>query len=149
MGCDAPIGGPIKLLRKIEFVPPGDRGEKPRLYTAAFDMAWGARVVVVYGETLVLYCVPPDVCNYSRGEQRGESWDLYAGEQGEAGEGWGEDCWINWWEGRGEVVDRGDGNLVWPIKVRGQVVGVMKGVCEIAVQTRPDVTIWGCALDSR
>lgn len=141
LGCDAPIGGPIKLLRKIEFVPPVE-GAKPRLYTSAFDMAWGARIVVVYGETIVLYCVPPDVCNFSRGEQKVDTWDAYAGEE----ERFGRNHWWEWWGERGEQKERG---CVWPIRIRGQEVGVLRGVCEVAVQTRPDVTVWGFAMDSR
>ena len=112
------------------------------MYTSAFDMAWGARIVVVYGETIVLYCVPPDVCNFSRGEQRVDTWDSYAGEE----ERFGRDHWWEWWPESGEQKESG---CVWPIRIRGQEVGVLRGVCEVAVQTRPDVTVWGFAMDSR
>ena len=76
LGCDAPVGGPTKLLRKIIFIPP-EHNAKPRLYSAAADLSQGLRVVVAYGHTIVLYNVPPDVCRLSKTGQKAESWDVY------------------------------------------------------------------------
>ncbi|CAN9430744.1 unnamed protein product [Alternaria alternata] len=76
LGCDAPLGGPTKLLRKITFIPP-EKYMVPRLYIAAADLSQGVRVVVTYGETLVLYSVPPDVIQLSQMEQNVKSWESY------------------------------------------------------------------------
>ncbi|KAF2441140.1 hypothetical protein P171DRAFT_457021 [Karstenula rhodostoma CBS 690.94] len=94
LGCDAPLGGPIKLLRKVMFLPLLAGNQAPRLYTAAFDMSFGARVVVVFGDTLVLYSIPPDVCKLSRTEQKADSWDVYTALPF-ANEGRTEDHWLN------------------------------------------------------
>jgi hypothetical protein len=76
LGCDAPLGGPTKLLRKIMFISP-ETDAKPRLYSAAADMSQGVRVVVAYGDIIMLYSVPPDVCRLSQTEQKAESRDVY------------------------------------------------------------------------
>ena len=76
LGCDAPLGGPTKLLRKITFTPP-DQNAVPRLYSAAADFSQGVRVVVTYGDNLLLYSVPPDVIRLSQMEQNAKSWDAY------------------------------------------------------------------------
>ena len=147
LGCDAPFGGPIKLLRKIDFIPPSSDNKTPRLYASALDMSWGARIVAVYGDTLVFYSVPPDVCNLSREEQKPDSWDLYT-----APPFWNEelsdDHWLNWWE-EPSPADRADKDLIWPISIRGQEIGTFPRVCEVAVQTKPRLTIWACSLDNQ
>jgi hypothetical protein len=76
LGCDAPLGGPTKLLRKITFIPP-ELNAVPRLYSAAADVSQGVRIVVAYADTLVLYSVPPDVIRLSQMEQNAKSWDAY------------------------------------------------------------------------
>jgi hypothetical protein len=76
LGCDAPLGGPTKLLRKITFTPP-EKNAVPKLYSAAADLSQGARIVVTYGDALVLYSVPPDVIRLSQMEQNADSWDAY------------------------------------------------------------------------
>jgi hypothetical protein len=76
LGCDAPLGGPTKLLRKITFIPPEQKAV-PRLYRAASDLFQGVRIIVSYGDSLVLYSVPPDVIRLSQMEQSAKSWDAY------------------------------------------------------------------------
>jgi hypothetical protein len=76
LGCDAPLGGPTKLLRKIIFIPP-EHDAMPRLYRAATDLSQSVRVVVSYGDSIMLYSIPPDVCRLSQMEQKAESWDFY------------------------------------------------------------------------
>jgi hypothetical protein len=76
LGCDAPLGRPTKLLRKITFVPP-EQNMVPRLYSAAADLSQGVRIVVTYGDSLVLYGIPPDVIRLSQMEQNAKSWDAY------------------------------------------------------------------------
>jgi hypothetical protein len=148
MGCDAPLGGPTKLLRKVMCVPPSSaQNSTPRLYTAAFDMSWGARIVVVFGDTIVLYSVPPDVCNLSRSEQQAESWDVYNAPPFN-NEGRTANHWLNWWNEPYPSNRWGD-NPIWPIAVHGTEIGVLRNVCEISVSTTPDITVWGFTLDAQ
>ena len=70
LGCDAPLGGPTKLIRKITLIPPEEK-MAPRLFRAATDLSHGARVAVVYGDMIMLYSVPSDVLEFSRDEQTG------------------------------------------------------------------------------
>lgn len=147
MGCDAPLGGPIKLLRKVMLLPPSAGTQLPRLYTAAFDMSLGARIVAVYGDTLILYSIPPDVCNMSRSEQRADSWDVYTAPPS-ADEGRPENHWLNWWD-EPLPCTTGANSRIWPVAIRGQEIGTLKGVCELAIHTKPDITIWGFALSSQ
>ncbi|RYF39088.1 MAG: hypothetical protein EOO38_23805 [Cytophagaceae bacterium] len=76
LGCDAPLGGPTKLLRKVVLVPPHNQA-MPALYAAAADLSQGARIVATYGKELVLYSIPPAVIQLSQVEQGAESWDIY------------------------------------------------------------------------
>jgi hypothetical protein len=74
LGCDAPLGGPTKLLRKIVLISP-EKEPVPRLYTAAADLSHGARIVVLYGETVMLYSVPPAILDFSQTKQKGDNSD--------------------------------------------------------------------------
>jgi hypothetical protein len=58
------------------FIPPVTDA-KPRLYNAAADLSHGVRVVVAFGDSIMLYSVPPDVCLLSQTEQKAKSWDVY------------------------------------------------------------------------
>ena len=71
LGCDAPLGGPTKLLRKAVFPPASQqyslRGiaasspPVPRCYSAAPELSWGVRIIVAYSDgSVVLYNVPSD-----------------------------------------------------------------------------------------
>jgi hypothetical protein len=149
LGCDAPLGGLTKLLRKVLFVPPEGVGNQiPRLYTAASDLTWGARVAVAFGDQIVLYNVPPDIIALSRLEQKAESWDVYTVPPfTQAGRT--KDHWLDWWDepytlDRAELI-----SPIWPIAVRGTIVGTLAGVCELAVVTRPDIAIWAFGLNSQ
>lgn len=145
LGCDAPFGGPARLLRKIVLNSPEGRGV-PRVYTAAADMSSGARIVAVFETTIMLYSIPPDVLALSRLEQASESLDLYnmppfspAGRH--------HDHWLNWWDEpvKVDLVNRSDAendSPIWPISLSGSQVGIMPDVCELAIQTRPDLAIW-------
>ncbi|KAL5391354.1 hypothetical protein DPSP01_001228 [Paraphaeosphaeria sporulosa] len=147
LGCDAPLGGPMKLLRKVMFLPPCVGSQAPRLYTAAFDMSLGARVVVVFDDTLVLYSIPPDVCNLSRTEQKADSWDVYMAPPF-VDEGRTEDHWLNWWD-EPSPSERAGNSTIWPVAIRGQEIGKLQGVSELAIHTEPDITIWGFTLDAQ
>ncbi|PSN60599.1 hypothetical protein BS50DRAFT_579124 [Corynespora cassiicola Philippines] len=145
LGCDAPLGGPTKLLRKIKFIPPR-QGMVPRLYTAAADLTWGARVVVVFGDTVLFYSVPPDICNLSRLEQKAESWDLYSTPPFST-EGRDENHWLNWLVETRSSANAGH-NPIWPITIHGTEIGVLRSICGLAILTRPDVTIWAFSVSS-
>ncbi|KAJ5064743.1 hypothetical protein J3E72DRAFT_168292, partial [Bipolaris maydis] len=64
LGTTELVGRTTKLVRKIDFIP-ATNGARPRLYCAAADMSQGARVAAVYGDTVMLYSVPPDVCRFA------------------------------------------------------------------------------------
>ncbi|KAF1920160.1 hypothetical protein BDU57DRAFT_533960 [Ampelomyces quisqualis] len=145
LGCDAPLGNPTKLLRKIYFIPPIEKSI-PRLYTAATDLSEGARIVVVYGETIILYSIPPDIIVLSQTEQGLEG--LGAGASRiSIPDKCAKNGWLTWWNERLPLdasPDTGstDSANVWPIAVRGTEIGKLRNICEIAVQTRPDFTFW-------
>ncbi|KAI2483010.1 F-box [Pyrenophora tritici-repentis] len=75
LGCDAPLGGPTKLLRKLMFISP-DNNAVPRLYSAATDLSQGVRIVVTYEDSIMLYSVPPDMLRLSHEEQKTERSEL-------------------------------------------------------------------------
>jgi hypothetical protein len=140
LGCDAPIGGPTKLYRKIMFVPPKQQGE-PWLYTSAADLNCGVRVVAMFGDSIMFYSVPPDVLAFSQNEQSTTS-TLSV-------EGLSTDHWLNWWEERpANPSTLPPHSAVWPIALRGCEVGRVGGVCHLAVYTvDPGITIWAFSLD--
>lgn len=102
---------------------------------------------MAYGDSIILYSVPPDVLELSYMEQKGNSWDIYAAppfsSQGRAA-----NHWLNWWSEAFSTYRWGS-NPIWPVAIRGTEVGTLRGVCDLAIQTLPDITIWGFTLDSR
>jgi hypothetical protein len=141
LGCDAPLGGPTKLLRKIVFIPPEEKAV-PRLYTAAADLSHGARVVLAYGDTIMLYSIPPDVIAFSQTERKAKSPNAQISR-----EGFHKNHWLNWWDEPSasadtQTSDTNEPNTIWPISIHGTEIGQLKHVCELAVHTRPDITIW-------
>ncbi|KAF2015871.1 hypothetical protein BU24DRAFT_391174 [Aaosphaeria arxii CBS 175.79] len=119
IGCNAPIGSPMKLIRKIRLAAPY-KNMIPHVYTAASDLTWGARIVAVFGSSVVFYTVPPD----------------------------GHDDWLNWWtgsssgSGQAQVSD-------WPLTIQGSTIGTLRGICDIALFTYPELTVWAFSLDSK
>ncbi|ORY16263.1 hypothetical protein BCR34DRAFT_557519 [Clohesyomyces aquaticus] len=136
LGCDAPLGGPTKLLRKIKFIPP-EENQVPRLYTAAADLSWGARVVVAFDDDIVVYSVPPDVLMLSKLEQKADSWDVYTSPPFST-EGHAKDHWLDWWD-EPHIPEH---SPIWPLALRGTHLGSLRSVCELSVFTNPDITIW-------
>ena len=65
LGCDAPVGGPTKLLRQVKFIGPDDE-ILPSTYAAGADIHWGIRVVAAYGDHIWLFAVPADVLSHDR-----------------------------------------------------------------------------------
>ncbi|OCL13150.1 hypothetical protein AOQ84DRAFT_124757 [Glonium stellatum] len=149
LGSDAPLGGPTKLLRKILLVPP-EPDDVPRIYATAADLSWGARVVVAFGDTVVLYSVPPDVFLLSKLEQKAESPEIFAS-TAFGSEAQTRDWWLNWWQKQDLPLQPylPDKNPIWPLGVRGTVIGTVNGLIELAIYTSPELTIWAFALDGR
>ena len=152
LGCDAPLGGPTKLLRKVVFNSPEEK-MVPRVYTTAADMSAGARIVAVYGDTIMLYNIPPDLLSLSRVEQAASSWDIYNAPPFSS-EGRHHDHWLNWWDeprvsNPATEPEDGSDSPIWPISISGTEIGKLSGICELAIQTRPDILIWAFTYTSR
>lgn len=81
------------MLRKVIFMPPAENAV-PTLYAAAADLSQGARVVVAFGDIVMLYSVPSDLIVLSQSEQKAETWDVY-GSSPFAPEGRSENHWLN------------------------------------------------------
>lgn len=123
-----------------------DEKAVPRLYAAAADLSNGAIIVAVYGDTIMLYNVPPNIVLYSRAEQNGDNTadrddlNLFAVSANSVNH------WLNWWDipltsDVAAHADPEDPNSPWPIALGGTEVDQLKGICEISVQTHPDITI--------
>lgn len=152
LGCDAPLGGPAKLIRKVVLVPPKER-VGPRIYTTAVDMSSGARIVAVFGDTVMLYSVPPDVLALSRLEQTAESGDVNIPTSFDS-KVQDSNHWLNWWDeppvfDPAERLGTDDSNTVWPILLSGMEIAILPDICELAVQTRPDILIWAFTCTSQ
>jgi hypothetical protein len=166
LGNDAPMGGPTKLLRKLWFsgpqgVQPGDAS--PVCYTSASDLRWGVRVVAAYGtgeeQSIWLFSVPPEVFRdgLGRGEQsygysRGYSPSRHRGDNGNA-TGESHDDWVSWFgleTQQAPVLDWPNlayawgASVSWPLRIRGQQIGVCPDLVDLAVHSGPGVglAIW-------
>jgi hypothetical protein len=150
LGSDAPIGDPRRLLRKIMFVPPSE-GAIPRIYAAGKDVLSGPRIVAAYDDKLVLYSVPSEVFALSTKEQR--TAPLNDGEIVEASP------WLSYWPEDdipanwprpiptgSEIVVAGP-KAIWPLFIRGQLIGRVEGLVDIAVNEVGGLAIWGFGLD--
>ncbi|QDS72832.1 hypothetical protein FKW77_006906 [Venturia effusa] len=156
LGSDAPIGDPRRLLRKIMFVPPVE-GAIPRMYASGYNFASGPRIVAAYNDTLVLYSVPSDVFALSRREQNTNKTMDEAEIANTA-------PWLQWWDKNdipnnhpeppsgpedSDVVRVGPPKSVWPLFVRGQVLGDVEGLVDIAVNEVEGLSVWGFGADGR
>jgi hypothetical protein len=141
LGCDAPLGGPTKLLRRVVFVPPKEKAI-PGLYIAAADLSDGVCVAVSYGETIMLYSIPPNVIASSQMERNITSSDTpYTSEARP------KNHWLNWWDESpsppsNQPPSSDEPSTIWPITIYGTQIGHLKNICELSIQTRPDITIW-------
>jgi len=126
------------------FVPPDEKA-MPRLYTAAADLSNGAIIVAVYGDTIMLFNVPPDIVLFSRAEQKGDNTDRDELDLSAASAN-SVNHWLNWWDvpltsDVAAHADPEDPNSPWPIALGGTEVDQITGICEISVHTQPDITI--------
>lgn len=152
LGSDAPVGGPMKLLRKIWFQGPEGNGS-PVAYSGGSDLTWGVRVVAGFGagpqQTIWLFSVPRDVFTTTQTVRSTYSSTplprFTTTEQATRTE------WVNWWTDDGlkewlnHVHDPVPGIVprsVWPVKVRGQMIGTCNGLVDLAVDSGPDMAVW-------
>lgn len=137
LGSDARSDAPTKLLKKIRFVPAASVSEKtPRLYNAAADLDWGVRIAAVYGNDVVFYSVPRDIFVSTHWEETDDV-GMDSGAEDE-------NHWRHWLEDPAE-----SNNPTTPITVRGRSIGMLQSVCEVAIFTDPDITIWTFGLDGK
>ena len=133
MGGDASLGGLNKLLRKVVFIPP-QPGFVPKIYTTVHDLQYGARVIAAFEETIMLYCVPPDILAISEAEQLVTE----ARYERDAPQ----DC-IEWWPNdHADSLGLQDGHPIWPLYLRGVQIGTVPELSDLAINYSPELTIW-------
>lgn len=151
LGSDAPVGGPLKLLRKIWFQGPEGKGS-PVAYASGSDMSWGVRVIAAFGagpeQSIWFFSVPADVFAANKGSQSifGGSYDKTSS----SGKSRNMD-WVDWWPDRGlyEWLNNAQETMpgvlprsVWPVKIRGQEIGTCPLLVDLAVDSGPSLTVW-------
>jgi hypothetical protein len=142
LGCDETTGESVRLIRKIQLVPPY-KSAIASVYTSAFDMTWGARIVAAYGDTITLYNIPPDVLDFSCFEHDTERScrSIILGRQARRE-------WLDWRSNESASAPsinsdaNSDRDGIWPLLVGGTEVGKLEGVCALAVQSVPGVSVW-------
>ena len=151
LGSDAPVGGPTKLLRKIWFQGPEGEGS-PVSYASGSDLNFGVRVVAAFGsgieQKVWFFVVPGDVFAANQSSQtmvRGpwlKSSSSYFTKNLE---------WMNWWpdDGLQEWINHSQDPVqgvlprsVWPVKIKGQEIGALQGLVDLAIDSGPSMTIW-------
>ena len=156
LGSDAPLGNSTRLLRKVKFVPPpqtfassaGAVESMPNQYSPSTNLAWGVKVVAVYGtEKIVLYSVPPDV--FADITRLGATAVLSAHVNDEQ---WCFGEWSKWWptapDASPDVASQVDPNqsgnpCFWPVVVPGVLIDSVPNIVEIGIQDDgPSPTIW-------
>jgi hypothetical protein len=151
LGSDAPVGEPTKLLRKIWFQGPDGAGS-PVVYASGSDLTSGVRVVAAFGtgaeQSIWFFSVPHDVFVAQQGSHimsRGSWLESDAKSQARNLE------WVNWWSedslqgwfGSSQVSAPGIlPKSVWPAKVRGQEIGKISSLTDLAIDSGPSMTIW-------
>jgi hypothetical protein len=152
LGSDAPVGGPTKLLRKIWFQGPDAEGS-PVAYASGSDLGLGVRVVAGFGSGTVqriwFFSVPGDVFaansqsipRVAKSSRVRPSFDSQAKNVE----------WMNWWpeDGLQEWLsyskDSTSGVIprsIWPVKIKGQEIGTLPGLVDLAIDSGPRMTIW-------
>ncbi|KAG0651194.1 Calcium permeable stress-gated cation channel 1 [Hyphodiscus hymeniophilus] len=152
LGTDAPVGGPTKLLRKIWFQGPTGEGN-PIAYASGPDLTYGVRVVAAFGtgleQSIWFFSVPGDVFaadnqNYptipkSSSLKSGTDWE---GQNLE---------WLKWAPDDGlqewlkQSQDPAPGLVprnVWPVKIKGQKIGKLRNLVDLAIDSGPSMNIW-------
>ncbi|KAF2759325.1 hypothetical protein EJ05DRAFT_510155 [Pseudovirgaria hyperparasitica] len=148
LGSDAPLGSPQKLLRKIYCLPPKHAAIR-KIYTTAYDLTWGARIVVGYDDRIVLYTIPPDIMMLSNLEQSLES-DVEGGNASIRGADIEGKIRVlrerlSYWPT--DFTDRGSHTFSWPLYLPGTEIGKVTGLVELAMQSNPRLVIWAFGRD--
>lgn len=142
LGSDSPLpslGAPSAFLRKLTFVPPESLRSKvtsknpATIYSASPDLSWGLRAVVIYDETMVLYCVPPDIMA-DMSKFTGSSLSPVH----EGLEEYTLSTWYKWWDFK-ETSNKEQ----LPLPVYGSVVNKVDVLVSLIVQGSSDFTVWG------
>lgn len=116
-------------------------------------MSSGARIIAAYGDIIMLYSLPPDVLALSKLEQAAESREVHNALPF-APDIRSYDHWLNWWDEpiASEPANRSEGDNnspIWPIHLSGTEIGRLSDLCELAIQTRPDMIIWAFTYTSQ
>jgi hypothetical protein len=106
-------------------------------------MTWGARIVAAYGDTITLYNIPPDVLDFSCFEHDTEvsCRSIILGRQARRE-------WLDWRNNESASAPsinldaNSDRDGIWPLAIGGTEVGKLEGVCALAVQSVPGVSVW-------
>lgn len=171
LGTDAPIGALTRLLRKVWFSPPPEAASPiPMLYAVGSDVRHGVRIVATFAasppdegisldinsqhhpeldplvtdsQVVVFYSIPPDM--FQEISRIGLPSHL-RNQRNPAGEWFSE--WASWrleegYQEVGNVGDRFDDSSVFPLEVRGQMVATCQNLVEVAIDSSPDMVIWG------
>jgi hypothetical protein len=136
LGCDAPVGGPMKLIRRICLQGPVSGRDEvlvPSVYAAGAELAWGVRVAVAYGDQVWLFSVPIDMFCFDAHADSGSWVEAYCGE----------DAYGILASRPPSLVTYAVSSLIWPINLPGIPIGSIRGICDLAVDSSyGSVTIW-------
>ncbi|KAI9640789.1 hypothetical protein NHQ30_010629 [Ciborinia camelliae] len=157
MGSDAPVGGPTKLLRKVWFQGPEDRGS-PTAYAGGSDLSWGVRVVAAFGsgeeQSVWMFSVPGDVFHAAQSSQNLLESSVRQRQSNSRNPK--NMQWLDWWPDeelqqwlnltRHPVPGILPGNM-WPIRIKGQKIGTCSGIVDLAIDSSQGVTVWAFSMD--
>ena len=148
LGTDTPANDARRLIRKIMLLPPTE-GAEPLIYASTLKSTGGPKIVVGYGDQIVLYSVPSDVFDLSR--------------KGQSPCGLSEDDiqratkWMSWWpkndipanhpcSSTAPYMDIPRPRAVCPLSIRGVTVGRLHSLTEMAINTSSGrISIWAFA----
>jgi hypothetical protein len=122
-------------------------------YAGGSDLSFGVRVVAAFGndaeQSVWFFSVPGDVCaanNQSSQTMVKGSWvKSGASSQNTNLE------WMNWWpeDGLQEWLNHSQNPVpgvlprsVWPVKIKGQEIGKLPGLVDLAIDSGPNMTVW-------
>lgn len=153
LGTNAPLGAPLKLFRRVVFLPP-EGGSVPTSYAAGAALTGGLRVAAAYDDEIVLYSVPADVLVSSRAGSNGSGLQCGADDSPRpmaSREDEPNMDWLDWWPYEEEADDDSHSSAwsPWPLYLRGIPVGRLVGLVELAVHNGPPLTIWAFGSDGK
>lgn len=146
LGTNAPLGAPLKLFRRVVFLPPEGRSV-PTTYAAGAALTGGLRVAAAYDDEIVLYSVPADILVLSRVGSSNSGLQCGAGDSLRPSSSTEDEPnmdWLDWWPCEDEADDSSHSSMwsPWPLYVRGIPGGRLVGLVELAVHNGPPLTIW-------